>query len=186
MGFQKWALFPNYRTRAQRDAAPSGKLIRKAQIRAVPTISVLPRAAPWRSPLFFGVTHRLASMFWAPFRFSLRGALLRTTVVLQYILTIHIRIQLYLETALSSKLSYSNMPGCGGRMFPKAGNTVCFDSIDLLLGPVPVVGDRLLALRLVLVSFPDVPSPPRPPSGACRPRVCPPLDRPGSANTDPP
>ena len=53
MGFQKWALFPNYRTRAQRDAAPCGKLIRKAQSRAVATISVVPRTAPWPSFSFF-------------------------------------------------------------------------------------------------------------------------------------
>jgi len=37
-----------------RHAAPCGKLIRKAQSCAVPTISVVPRAAPWRLPLFYG------------------------------------------------------------------------------------------------------------------------------------
>ena len=63
MGFQKWALFPNYRTRALHDAAPCGKPIRKAQSRADPTISVAPHKAPWPLPLFFGSTHRLAIMF---------------------------------------------------------------------------------------------------------------------------
>ena len=55
VGFQKWALFPNCRTRARRDAAPCGKLIRKAHSRAVPTMSVAPHEAPWSLPLFFGV-----------------------------------------------------------------------------------------------------------------------------------